>query len=231
MFRIMITLLFVGLAPMPCNAEFRDPTQPAYPLPSVAANAAGSDNALVLSAIWISSQSRRATINGVSAKQGQTIMIEQTPTLNSEPATPAKTATIGDKKNELLDKALEYANEGTSRPTQENILAPLLAAASGSNNVPPLQEQSAINPATGSTQLQANTAPDIALPTDLTSMDGGNAARLPGAVAAMQSPKTTHIPARSTTIKIISIHKNSVTINQNGERKTLQLVQRPYKTQ
>jgi hypothetical protein len=32
-------------------------------------------------------------------------------------------------------------------------------------------------------------------------------------------------------IKIIKIRRNSVTINQNGTIKTLQLLQRPYKTQ
>lgn len=32
-------------------------------------------------------------------------------------------------------------------------------------------------------------------------------------------------------IKVIKIGKNSVTINQNGTIKTLQLLQRPYKTQ
>jgi hypothetical protein len=32
-------------------------------------------------------------------------------------------------------------------------------------------------------------------------------------------------------IKIITIRKNAVTINQNGTIKTLQLLQRPYKTQ
>jgi len=49
-----------------------------------------------------------------------------------------------------------------------------------------------------------------------------------------QSPNTAHhaetASARSRTIKIISIRKNSVTIIQNGELKTLQLVQRPYQT-
>lgn len=32
-------------------------------------------------------------------------------------------------------------------------------------------------------------------------------------------------------IRILEIHKNTVTINQNGTIKTLQLLQRPYQTQ
>lgn len=210
MFKIMITILLAGLAPMPCSAEFRDPTQPAYPLPSTTGAAADSDNTLVLSAILISSQSRRATVNGVSAKQGQTIVIKQTPTLKPALVTPASTVTSGDKKNELRNKAMEYANAKTNRPTQENIMsplgsmiAPLPASATGSMNIPQLQGQNTV-PAETSTRQQPNT---------------------------VQHAETTHIPTRSSTIKIISIHKNSVTITQNGELKTLQLVQRPYKTQ
>lgn len=163
MFRILI--LLAGLASVPCSAEFRDPTQPAYPLPSTA-DAAGNNNALVLSAIWISSHSRRATINGVSAKQGQTIVIG---------STPADSATLGDKKNEQL------------------------APATGSGNTSQLPGQSALTAET----------------------------------SARQPTNTVHhaeiIPARSSTVKIISIRKNSVTVSQNGELKTLQLVQRPYK--
>lgn len=146
-FRIII--LLAGLTAIPCNAEFRDPTQPAYPPPSTAAAAdAVVDIELVLSAIWISSHSRRATINGVSVKQGQTITIEQA---------PAEPASAGDKKDEPLKQP---------------------------------QQQSAVN--------------------------------LP--------QKTGPIPVHSNTIRIISIHKNSVTIDQNGKIKTLHLVQRSYKT-
>ncbi|MCF7965156.1 MAG: hypothetical protein K9L79_06420 [Methylobacter tundripaludum] len=46
-----------------------------------------------------------------------------------------------------------------------------------------------------------------------------------------QRPKIPHLLTRPMTIKVISIQKNSVIIEQNGERRTLQLVQRPYKTQ
>ena len=149
-FRFII--LLAGLACQPCNAEFRDPTQPAYPQPSTIT--ADTDTTLVLSAIWISPGSKRATINGISVKQGQTIIIEHTPVL--KPALPpsANSVIINDKKEE--------------------------------HPIPAKQ--------------QLDTA----------------------------RTETAYIPAHSTKIKIISIHKNSVIISRNGERKTLQLVQRPY---
>jgi hypothetical protein len=207
-FRIMI--LIAGLTAIPCNAELRDPTQPAYPLPSATnANAADSGSVLVLSAIWISSQSRRATINGVSAKQGETIIIEQTPASEPALATPVNTMTTGDKKNDLVNKAMEFANPKTNHPAQENIMsplgnmiAPLLATAMGSMDIPQLQGQRGA-PAETNAKQQTNTA---------------------------QHAEIVNIPMRSSTIKIISIHKNSVTITQDGELKTLHLVQRPYKT-
>ncbi len=171
----IITMILAGLTPITCLAEFRDPTQPAYPLATTGINAAGG-NELVLSAILISSQSRRATINGVSAKPGQTIAIEQASRLNPEQPALANTAADSDKKDQLFNKAmkpeLNLSDAGTNRPTQGKIIDPLLATASEGNN-----------------------------------------------------------PTNSSTIKIISIRKNSVTIEQNGELKILQLVQRPYKTQ
>lgn len=197
---------------MPCYAEFRDPTQPAYPLPAdISVDAADSDAELVLSAIWISSHSRRATINGVSGKQGQTITVEHASPLSSDPATPANApvaahALSNNSSNSnsggnittamdpgLLDKLTAIA------PMQ---FAPLLATAAKSIDLPQLQEQNTIS--TPAPRQQANSA---------------------------QRSKAAHIPARSSTIKIVSIRKNSVIVDQNGERKTLQLVQRPYKTQ
>lgn len=192
---------------MPCYAEFRDPTQPAYPLPTdTSADVADSNNELVLSAIWISSHSRRATINGVSGKQGQTITIDQASPLSPEPATPANAPALSNNSINssggntgttmdpgLLDKLTAIA------PMQ---FAPLLATAAKSIDLPQLQEQNAIS--TPAPRQQANSA---------------------------QRSKAAHIPARSSTIKIISIRKNSVIVEQDGERKTLQLVQRPYKTQ
>lgn len=190
---------------MPCSAEFRDPTQPAYPIPSATtANTADSGNALVLSAIWISPRSKRAIINGVSARQGQTIVIEQTPALKAVQAPPANST-----KDEPLNKATESTNAQTNHPTQENIIsplgnmvAPLLKAATGSMDAPQLQEQSTV-PAKNSSQQPP----------------------------AAQRAEALYIPGRSNTIKIIRIYKNSVIITHNGEPKTLHLVQRPYKTQ
>lgn len=223
--------MLAGFVSMPCAAEFRDPTQPAYPLPSSGDTGAvaGSIN-LVLSAIWISSQSKRAIINGILAKQGQTIEVKQAQIPNPEPVTPTKTAAADNQPEELLNKVLRpapsngYANAGS--PTQENsaalleniagpmggMIAPLLATAIGSMDVPQLQGQN--------TRQQANT-----------SQRPASASRTALAPASMQSPETALKPARSSTVKIIDIQKNSVTIEQDGERKTLQLVQRPYKTQ
>lgn len=220
MFKIIIwTILLVGLAPTPCSAEFRDPTQPAYPPSSVAGTEVDSHentNELILSAIWISSHSKRATINNINAKEGQTIVIEQTPALKPALTTSANTVSAGDKTNELLNKAMKLANTKSSNPAQDNIIsslgnmagplgsmiAPLVTSAIGSMDIPQLQGQSAV-PA--DTHIQQ---PDTA------------------------RPKQAHHAStpRSITIKIVSIEKNSVIIDQNGELKTLQLVQSPYKT-
>jgi hypothetical protein len=190
----IIAILLAGLAPMPCGAEFRDPTQPAYLLPTTAVdNTASSNSELVLSAIWISSQSRRAIINGVSAKQGQTIDVTPISSLIPKQTTPTNTATAD---NKAIESALSLSNGHTNSGTsQENILTSLLSAVTENA---PQKEQSAINTA-----------------------NKGDAIH----------PKTANIPSQSTTIKIISILKNSVIIDQNGELKTLQLVKRPYKTQ
>jgi hypothetical protein len=171
-FRIL--LLLAVLASMPCRAEFRDPTQPAYPLPSATAQDSVNDIPLVLSAIWISPHSRRATINGVSARQGQTIVIGQTPVLKPAPATPETGAATGEKQ---LNTAKEYIEEYTESPS--------------GHTTPPL---------------------------------------LPFQPLDQSEERAESVPARSSTVKIISIRKNSVVITQNGELKTLQLVQRPYKT-
>ena len=57
-----------------CIAEMRDPTKPAH-YSSVTATAKPSQTGdLNLSSIWISAQSRRATINGIVAKQGDVIL-------------------------------------------------------------------------------------------------------------------------------------------------------------
>ncbi len=55
-----------------CIAEMRDPTKPAY-YSAVALIKQGTTDDLNLSSIWISKHSKRATINGIVAKQGDVI--------------------------------------------------------------------------------------------------------------------------------------------------------------
>lgn len=57
-----------------CNAELRDPTRPSFFSAKTAEPEANQTNYLKLSSISISSHSKRATINGVSAKQGENIL-------------------------------------------------------------------------------------------------------------------------------------------------------------
>jgi hypothetical protein len=59
-----------------CHADFKDPTKPNY-APSttiIKEDKTTVPDELVLSAIWITATAKRATINGVTAKQGQTIL-------------------------------------------------------------------------------------------------------------------------------------------------------------
>lgn len=70
----MLWLLSV-LTPALCHAEFQDPTKPDYPKPTVTdSNNPVVTEKLVLSAIWITGSGKWATINGVTAKPGQTIL-------------------------------------------------------------------------------------------------------------------------------------------------------------
>ncbi len=194
---------------MPCHAEFRDPTQPAYSLPAAAdSNAGAGNNEPVLSAIWISPHSRRATINGVSAKQGQTITIGSALPLSPKLSAQKASSAAADKKDELLNKTMQYANAGTSQPALENSVAPLLATAIGNKNLAQLLEQDGTNTITKEGDIPSKT--DKSAP-------------------PMHAPLAA-IPAGSSTIKILSINKNSVTIDKNGELRILQLVQRPYLT-
>lgn len=76
-FNKFLLILLAVATPLITQAEFRDPTRPDYPLPAQTTATKATaipDTRLVLSAIWISSKSRRATINGISAKVGQTIL-------------------------------------------------------------------------------------------------------------------------------------------------------------
>jgi hypothetical protein len=59
-----------------CHADFKDPTKPNY-APSTAVikeDTTSVTDELVLSAIWITATAKRATINGVTAKQGQNVL-------------------------------------------------------------------------------------------------------------------------------------------------------------
>lgn len=116
MYKLILILLLAGLTSMQCQAEFRDPTQPAYPLATVEANTVDTPH-LILSAIWISSHSRRATINGVLAKQGQTITIQQPETLNYAPSKPenADQSSAHQQANRLPDPKLSSAVPITTR--------------------------------------------------------------------------------------------------------------------
>lgn len=69
-------LLAIALFSALSHADFKDPTKPNYaPSASVIKeDAATAADEPVLSAIWITSTTKRATINGVTAKQGQTIL-------------------------------------------------------------------------------------------------------------------------------------------------------------
>ena len=53
-------------------AELRDPTKPAYFTADIT-SAHQASNELKLSSIWTSGKSKRATINGVIAREGETI--------------------------------------------------------------------------------------------------------------------------------------------------------------
>lgn len=213
MFRLLMIILLTGLVPMPCSAEFRDPTQPAYLQQSTPVGSGTVvDNELVLSAIWISSQSRRATINGISAKQGQTLVVEPVSSLNHKETAPTSTSAAKKPTASPNDKAStmdlgELEKLTTVSPMQ---LAPLLAPSKGQSAMDiPSRILKYVNNAQHSESIPDNAKPS----------------------ASMPPSKIPHMPARSSTIKIISISNNSVTVDQNGELKTLQLVQRSYKTQ
>jgi hypothetical protein len=72
-FKKILGLMLLAITVNPSYAGFRDPTQPAYPVTSSSPTVANVEGEARLSAIWISQRSRWATINGIQAKQGQTI--------------------------------------------------------------------------------------------------------------------------------------------------------------
>jgi hypothetical protein len=66
-------VFFALIASVASHSESRDPTTPAYPLQTKSSTSTLMEE-LVVSAIWISPKSRRATINGLSVKQGDTLL-------------------------------------------------------------------------------------------------------------------------------------------------------------
>lgn len=71
-FKTLLTVLLVAGFAVTGHAELRDPTKPYSAQTETAV--INADDELSLSAIWITAKSRRATINGVTARQGQTIL-------------------------------------------------------------------------------------------------------------------------------------------------------------
>lgn len=58
------------------RADFQDPTKPDYPPPSTSHSDSGSTETAgkwELSAIWITRKGKRATLNGMNVRQGQTL--------------------------------------------------------------------------------------------------------------------------------------------------------------
>ncbi len=72
MFKLVVSLLWLMLSSLPCVAELRDPTRPGYPTSSEL-TAGKVEVTSRLSGIWITKTSRWVMLNGVKAKQGQTI--------------------------------------------------------------------------------------------------------------------------------------------------------------
>ena len=69
----LLFLLLLGLLYHPvCTAEFRDPTRPAFYSAKTGTEHSQADD-LNLSSLWISGRKKRATINGVTARQGEYI--------------------------------------------------------------------------------------------------------------------------------------------------------------
>ena len=74
-FKKQIVVVLWVMTTLTAHAELRDPTKPNYPSASAAKETSSAQLTAepVLSAIWISAKSRRATVNGISAHPGQTI--------------------------------------------------------------------------------------------------------------------------------------------------------------
>ena len=209
-FKTLLILVLVGCLPWVGHAQFRDPTQPAYPLPTKVDSSAERhvEAELILSAIGISSKTRWAIINGVLAKQGETVTITAKPdsshieSANNTMQNLAMSLTGHSKQH--LPSTHQDVNGNVDMSTRSEmtgplagIISPLVAGAIKSLDIPQLQQQNKDAAASGFEQ-EAKRDPLLSL--------------------------------HSMSIKIMSIGKNSVTIDQNGELKTLKLIQRSYKT-
>lgn len=74
MFKKLLCLFLLSVTCLSGYAEFKDPTQPAYPVNSDIKNLESqSEEKPKLSAIWISPKAKWADLNGVRVRQGQTI--------------------------------------------------------------------------------------------------------------------------------------------------------------
>lgn len=73
MFRRYAMLIAAWAVSVPLQAEWRDPTQPGNLPPPTTSALPGGEDALELSAVWISPTAKRATINGETLVQGQTL--------------------------------------------------------------------------------------------------------------------------------------------------------------
>lgn len=72
-YKILSTLFLTLPCLQPCLAEPKDPTKPAFYSSTKAVSSHEQSSDLKLSSIWSSAYSKRVTINGVTAKQGETI--------------------------------------------------------------------------------------------------------------------------------------------------------------
>ncbi|MDO9163701.1 MAG: general secretion pathway protein GspB [Methylococcaceae bacterium] len=73
MFKILLNIFLLTVVSLPSYAVDQDPTRPAYPINTPETAEISIEAEPRLSAIWSSEHSRWATINGVQAKQGQSI--------------------------------------------------------------------------------------------------------------------------------------------------------------
>lgn len=184
-------LIVMGFLVQDAQAEFRDPTLPAYPLPPIQAEGSGSglgsnnyvpDLAahIVLTAIWQSSSTRRATINGTTVAVGETITFEPA-SVNDQTKNVNSALVISRQKPGTVSK---------KKQGKESVLA-----------------------------FSRKASDELAMQTTDEGVKKQNE-------AAEKNQRRGH----SLTIRVVAINKNSVIIEQDGERKTLDLLQRSYQT-